>query len=63
MGVVRKRVGLAFFGCSIMTSSPQQRARIVAQSLVAFSHSGEQHINETTRIKTAFWQQLEYNAS
>ena len=34
MGGVRKRVVLAFFGCLIMTSSPPQRAKILAQSLV-----------------------------
>jgi len=33
MGGVRKRVGFAFFGCSIMMSSPRQKARIVAQNL------------------------------
>jgi len=36
VGVVRKRVGFAIFGCYIMTSSPGQRTRIVSQSLVVF---------------------------
>jgi len=36
VGVVRKRLGFAFFYHSIMTSSPGQRGRIVAQSLVVF---------------------------
>jgi len=36
VGVVRKKVGFAFFGCSVMTSSPGKRTRIVAQSLVVF---------------------------
>jgi len=36
VGGIRKRVGLAFFGCFIMTSLPQQRAKILAQSLVVF---------------------------
>jgi len=31
---VRKRVGLAFFDCLIMTSSPPQRSNIFSQSLV-----------------------------
>jgi len=35
VGVIRKRVGLAFFGCSIMTPSGQW-AEIVAQNLVVF---------------------------
>jgi len=36
VGGVRKRVGLAFFGCFIMTSAPPQWAKILAQSLVVF---------------------------
>jgi len=40
VGVVRKRIDLdfAFFGCSIMTSSPGQWAEIVAQNLVALEY-------------------------
>ena len=34
VGVVRKRVSFAVFGCSFMMSSPGQWAKIVAQSLV-----------------------------
>jgi len=33
---LERRVAFAFFGCSIMTSSPGQWAEIVAQSLVVF---------------------------
>jgi len=36
VGVVRKKVGLAFFGYSIIASSPGEWAEIVAQSLVVF---------------------------
>jgi len=36
VSIVRRRVAFAFFGCSIMTSSPGQWAEIVAQSLVVF---------------------------
>jgi len=35
MGLARKR-GFAFFDYSFMTSSPEQWAKIVAQSLVVF---------------------------
>jgi len=34
VGVVTKREGFAFFGYSLMTSSPAQWAKMVAQSLV-----------------------------
>ena len=36
VGGVRKRVFLAIFGCFIMTSSPPQRAKILAWSFVVF---------------------------
>ena len=36
VGGVRKRVVLAFFSCFIMTSSPPQKAKILAQNLVVF---------------------------
>jgi len=36
VGGVRKKVVLAFIGCFIMMSSPPQRAKMLAQSLVVF---------------------------